>query len=77
MIETILAIAFFIVAVVSMAVALHFAKYKKRADSCCGGGNCQTDENGKPVGQSCYDSKNKFVEDYGKRKIQTDAVSGV
>lgn len=38
-----------IVAVVFMAAALHFSKYKKRKGSgCCGGGKSLADYTGKP-----------------------------
>lgn len=71
MIQYIAAILLFAIAIVGMALALHFSKYKKRNNSgCCGGGHCETDKNGKPVAHSCYQEKvdfvdNKYVKEVG------------
>ena len=63
MIQYIIAIGFFIVAVGIFAVGLTFSKYKKREGAgCCGGGHCS--EDGTPG--SCYNSKSRFVDDYVK-----------
>ncbi len=34
---------FFTLAIVLMLLSLHFSKYKKKSEGCCGGGSCATD----------------------------------
>ena len=45
--KLIIPIIFTIVAMVIMAAALHFSKYKKRGSGCCGGGTVSADYTGK------------------------------
>jgi len=43
-----------------MAMALHFAKWKKKGESgCCGGGHCETNGGG----HSCYSSKINYLDE--------------
>ena len=61
MLQFVLVLGFFIIAISIFAVGLHISKYKKRADSgCCGGGHCDTDRES----HSCYSEKSKFVDNY-------------
>jgi hypothetical protein len=55
--EFIIPIIITIVALVFMALALHFSKYKKRKGSgCCGGGRITAGSNGK----TCDEDKSKM-----------------
>ena len=60
MMQFLVVVGFFIVAIAIMAVALHFSQYKKKDNSCCGGGSCST--GGGSHNHSCYSSKADFVE---------------
>ncbi len=62
MVQFIIVPIFFIIAVVGMALALHFSKYKQGDSGCCGGGNCSTDGHG--GNHSCYSSKSDFADDF-------------
>lgn len=42
MAQILLAIGIFSLAIVGMAISLHFSKYKKRPSGCCGGQHCET-----------------------------------
>lgn len=53
MIQYIVALGFFMLVFVLMALALNFSKYKKRPSGCCGGGHCATDLNSAEVNKSC------------------------
>ncbi|MCF8240961.1 MAG: hypothetical protein K9J16_06215 [Melioribacteraceae bacterium] len=59
MLQVIIVAVFFVAAFSLMALALHFAKWKKTSSSCCGGGNC--DSNG--GSHSCYSSKINYIDD--------------
>lgn len=47
-----------------MILSLHFSKYKKRPSGCCGGGHCNTGNDGETQAHSCYDEKVGFVDKY-------------
>lgn len=64
MTQIIVVTLFFIIAFSLMAMALHFAKYKKGDSGCCGGGNCETG------GGSCYNSKVHYIDE---KVIKTSA----
>ncbi len=52
---------FFMLAFSLTAIALHFAKWKKKGESgCCGGGHCDTDGGGS---HSCYSSKINYIDE--------------
>ncbi len=72
MIEFLLVVLVFSVAIVAMALALHFSKYKKRSSGCCGGAHCGTDK--APHDHSCHSEKMDFVKKYGDAKIKTDII---
>ncbi|MCF8261850.1 MAG: hypothetical protein K9J12_13810 [Melioribacteraceae bacterium] len=61
MLQIFVVTVFFVLAFSLMAMALHFAKWKKKASGCCGGGNCDTDGGGS---HSCYRSKLDFVNEH-------------
>ena len=63
MTQYLVVIGFFIFAFTLMAASLHFSKYKKRKEGCCGGGNCSTDEDGNKI-YGCYGEKMKVVNNY-------------
>ena len=56
MLKILIVTVFFIVAFSLMAMALHFAKWKKKKSGCCGGGHC--DSNG---GGSCHNEKVDYI----------------
>jgi len=58
MTQIIVVTLFFIAAFSLMALALHFAKYKKSNSGCCGGGHCETGG-----GHSCYSSKVNYLDE--------------
>lgn len=64
MTQIIVVALFFIIAFSLMAMALHFAKYKKGDSGCCGGGSCGTG------GGSCYNSKVNYIDE---KVIKTNA----
>jgi hypothetical protein len=59
MMQFLVLVGFFVVAIAIMAAALHFSQYKKKENSCCGAGNCST--SGGSHDHSCYSSKADFV----------------
>ena len=66
MAQVLLVIGIFIVAVMGMALSLHFSKYKKRPSGCCGGQHCETNgaHHNDPkahANHSCYKDKVDFV----------------
>jgi hypothetical protein len=69
MIQYLVILLFFLVAISLMLVGLHFSQYRKRASGCCGGGHCATDDDGKSLGNSCYDEKVDFVEKYKNKTL--------
>jgi len=64
MIQYIIAVSFFLIAISIMILSLHFSKYKKRPSGCCGGGHCKTGNDGETQVHSCYDEKIDFVDKY-------------
>jgi hypothetical protein len=69
MLQFIVIVLFFMVAVAAFAGALQFSKYKNREDGvgCCGGGHCSADGN---HSHSCYSSKSDFVDNFDKIKTE-------
>ncbi len=70
MIQYIIAILFFLIAISIMILSLHFSKYKKKPSGCCGGGHCKTGNDGETQAPSCFDEKIDFVDKY--KANQTD-----
>ena len=68
MLQVIVLVVFFMLAIGVFAAALQFSKYKKREDGvgCCGGGHCSAD--GTP--HTCYSSKSEFVDNFDKIKAE-------
>ncbi len=67
MLQVIVLVGFFMIAIGVFAAALQFSKYKKRENAgCCGGGHCS--DNGTP--HTCYSSKSDFVDNYEKIKTE-------
>jgi hypothetical protein len=65
MTQIIVVTLFFVAAFSLMAMALHFAKYKKGDSGCCGGGHCETGG-----GHSCYSSKVNYIDE---KVVKTNA----
>ncbi|MBN1302481.1 MAG: hypothetical protein JW995_14785 [Melioribacteraceae bacterium] len=64
MIEILLAVGIFSIALVGFALSLHFSKYKRGNSACCGGGHCQSHHNdGKSTSGSCYSDKLNYIDD--------------
>lgn len=60
MLQIVIVTLFFVLAFSLMAMALHFAKWKKKGESgCCGGGHCETNGGG----HSCYSSKINYLDE--------------
>jgi len=58
MLQILVVSIFFIIAFSLMAMALHFAKWKKRGQSgCCGGTHCGTEGGG----GSCHNEKVNYI----------------
>jgi len=66
MIQYIIVIVFFVLALVFFGVTLHFSKFKRRHSGCCGGGHCDTPADHHQHNCGCYDEKVNFVEKYNK-----------
>lgn len=65
MMKLVIPILFSVAAMILMAAALHFSKYRKRASGCCGGGTCelpavQTDA--APAADHCEKHNGAFCE---------------
>lgn len=59
MIQFLFIFGIFIFAILGMALALHFSKYKQSESGCCGGSHC--DANGNKI-HSCYHSKVNYID---------------
>ncbi len=72
--QLIAVIVFFALATVIMGLSLHFSKYKQKENSCCGGGHCSVDghhdHDSCENSYSCYASKEEFVDNFDKIKVQ-------
>lgn len=71
MAQILLVVGIFSVAVVAMALSLHFSKYKKRPSGCCGGQHCETNgaHHNDPEAHathSCYNDKVNYLETLNK-----------
>ncbi len=73
MAQILAAAVFFTLALLIMGLGLHFSQWKKKENSCCGGGHCSTDghhDHECDSANSCYSSKEEFVDNFNKIKIQ-------
>lgn len=68
MLQILIVTVFFAIAFSLMAMALHFAKWKKKESGCCGGGHCDTNGGS----HSCYNSKINYLND---KVIKTKPMS--
>ena len=69
MVQVLVLVVFFMVALSIFWLALHFSQYKKRPSACCGGGHCETGihkDKAEGTGAACYTEKINFVNDFGK-----------
>lgn len=65
MAQILLVVGIFSVAIVGMAISLHFSKYKQRPSGCCGGTLCKTKGHSthKEETHNCYKEKLNYLEE--------------